>query len=187
MNIKKILFAINWMIGAAMIGVHAQKIVPDQESPIPFKFLVQTVNDDDALYANPDKEPNLRSAYNKGEDVIVYVKALNDSEKKAAVVSLDYYRPFVPKLEKNGEPVSYLEAAKKEAGKNVKALDPFKASASSTLIFPGETKPAAYLYLKEWYGELNPGAYTLKVIYRTRDGKSAESNIVSFEIKAESK
>ena len=150
-----------------------------------FKFMIATAKHDMDIYPNFGKSPNLLVHFEYGEEIVAFVTATNTTNKQKTVVYWDYFKPFLPHLEKNGVVVEYQEAMKNEAGKDPND-DPIRSSASADYLQPRETKAVGFCDLNEWYGKLEPGVYELKIFYRSRgNDKPIESNIIAFEIKAE--
>lgn len=147
-----------------------------------YRLSIITASDESSFYG---KIPGLKVNFEKGESVIVPIAVTNTTNKKVVITRWNYFRPFLPQLEKDGKLISYVDSMKNEIEKNL-SEPPFRAKGNSVVLLASETQSIEILNLAEWYGQLESGIYNLKIFYRSKDSKKlVESNTIVFEIKPE--
>jgi hypothetical protein len=147
------------------------------------KISISTVANDDSVFAPFGKTPTLKTTFSFGEEIIVYVTATNQSQKKITVTQWDYFEPLLPHLELNSQTFKYVEDKQPKALRDIDQR-PLQSSAFSIEIGPGETKAIGFVRLSEWYRDcLRQGIYRLRVSYQTLEiDKEIWSDTFSFEI-----
>jgi hypothetical protein len=131
-----------------------------------------------AVGSEDDSTP--RAQYHMNEDVLVHVSVTNTDDDPTVVVAKERYEQFFPHLLKDGQPVAYHQKAKERlADSSV----PLRERSTPVKLAPHETGSLGVLFLRDWYGELEPGAYQLTVRFAfERNDAKVKTNTVAFAI-----
>lgn len=126
----------------------------------------------------------LRAPYTIKSKIYFRLQATNTSLKKITLFIIDTYYQNRLELLRGGEIVSYKDGVDERL--RAREKDPVTRLVQNVTLDSDESRVIEYLYLDDWYGQLQPGHYRLSLKHRFEPGRDwIESSSVTFEVLGE--
>jgi len=123
----------------------------------------------------------LRAPYAANSKIYFRLQATNTSSQKVTLFIIHTYYQDRLELLRDGQIVPYKTGVDKSLV--AKEKDPATHFVQSVTLDPNESREIEYLFLKDWYGRLEPGHYRLSLKHRFEPGQDwIESSPITFEV-----
>jgi hypothetical protein len=135
-----------------------------------------------------------KTHYKNEETVFIQVLAFNSGSQPVFLFYSRLLVQFLPELSRGSEVIAYSEQMRKRLADSKKTeahwYDRNTLRIDSTIsvkVPPNELTQASILTLSSYYPKLEPGLYSLRVIYHEPDGSEIVSESIMFEVASEVK